>query len=72
MTENMLSWPAGPRKEDGIWAKYWYANVHKTHEFSRKVTAPVSLTGYLQELYEEALSYYEKLYTLAIKADVAQ
>jgi hypothetical protein len=23
----MLSWPAGPRPTDGVWAKHWYANV---------------------------------------------
>src|SRR4051812_23124674 len=23
----MLSWPAGPRDSDGVWAKYWYAEV---------------------------------------------
>lgn len=26
--ERMLTWPAGPRKEDGVWAKYWYHRVH--------------------------------------------
>ena len=24
----MLEWPAGPREEDGPWAKYWYHRVH--------------------------------------------
>jgi len=23
----MLSWPAGPRRTDGVWARYWYASV---------------------------------------------
>jgi hypothetical protein len=26
-TERMLSWPAGPRESDGVWAPYWYAAV---------------------------------------------
>ena len=30
---NMLSWDRGGIKEDGIWAKYWYENVHKSHAF---------------------------------------
>ena len=30
---NMLSWDRGGIKEDGIWAKYWYENVHKSHGF---------------------------------------
>lgn len=32
-SERMLSWPKGARKEDGIWAKHWYANVHKSTTF---------------------------------------
>ena len=29
----MLSWPAGKRDSDGIWAKYWYAEVEKSTGF---------------------------------------
>jgi hypothetical protein len=29
----MLSWPAGPRPEDGPWAPYWYAAVIKSTGF---------------------------------------
>ena len=72
MDEAMLNWEAGPRIEDGVWAQYWYANVHKTTGFSRKVTTPSKLKGKLLELYEEVLPYYEKLYAIAIKADIAQ
>jgi hypothetical protein len=32
-TDNMLSWPAGPRPEDGVWAPYWYDNVHRSTGF---------------------------------------
>lgn len=32
-TEAMLSWPAGPRATDGIWAKYWYGQVERTTSF---------------------------------------
>lgn len=31
--EAMLSWPPGPRATDGVWAKYWYANVEKSTTF---------------------------------------
>lgn len=31
--EAMLQWQAGARPEDGIWAKYWYHNVHKSTGF---------------------------------------
>ena len=30
---NMLSWDRGGIKEDGVWAKYWYENVHKSQGF---------------------------------------
>jgi len=38
----MLSWSAGPRPEDGVWAKHWYKNVHASTGFStyKKKTAP--------------------------------
>jgi len=26
-TDRMLSWPAGPRDSDGVWAPYWYDTV---------------------------------------------
>ena len=29
----MLSWPAGPRDADGIWAAHWYDAVHKSTGF---------------------------------------
>ena len=32
--KNMLKWKMGPKKEDGIWAKYWYQNVHNTTTFN--------------------------------------
>ncbi len=27
--EAMLSWAAGPKPYDGVWAPWWYANTHK-------------------------------------------
>jgi hypothetical protein len=29
----MLSWPAGPRPTDGVWAKYWYDSVRRSTGF---------------------------------------
>lgn len=28
--ERMLSWPAGPKPYDGVWAPWWYTTVHGT------------------------------------------
>ena len=38
-TEDMLSWKAGSRQIDGIWASYWYDNVHKTTSFGQQQTS---------------------------------
>ena len=31
---SMLSWPAGPRPTDGVWAKYWYGRVWASTGFT--------------------------------------
>jgi len=33
-TDRMLSWEIGPRATDGVWAKYWYANVERSTGFA--------------------------------------
>ena len=35
--EAMLSWKAGARPEDGLWAKYWYKSVHESTGFGNYV-----------------------------------
>jgi hypothetical protein len=59
-TEAMLSWPSGPRKTDGVWAKYWYAAVEKTTTFQpykpkdEPVPTPLKeLLGQCEDLYGE-------------------
>jgi hypothetical protein len=32
--EAMLSWPAGPRASDGVWAPHWYAGVEASTGFA--------------------------------------
>jgi len=65
--EAMMSWPAGPRKEDGVWAGYWYHSVHRSTGFKaykpKKEPFPEELKELLiecQEAYEELLSYCEQ------------
>ena len=57
----MLSWPAGPRKDDGIWAAHWYSAVHKSTGFAGKEGPLPDLSGRDLALLENALPYYEKL-----------
>lgn len=55
---DMTHWQPGPRPEDGVWAPWWYASVHRSRGFEpyRPTTAPVpeALHGLLaqcQDLY---------------------
>lgn len=59
-TEAMLSWPPGPRRTDGVWAKHWYAAVERTTGFEtyRPRTEPVppehaGLLARCEELYSQ-------------------
>ena len=64
----MLHWPAGPKKEDGVWAKYWYDNVHRSTGFERQSTSSRALPAYLEPLYTESKQYYDQLYQHSLKA----
>ena len=59
--EKMLSWEPGPRIEDGIWAKYWYDNVHKSSGFKKGSNVSTDLPLHLEELYIRSLHIYKKL-----------
>lgn len=66
--DSMLSWPAEPRKEDGIWAKYWYQSLHKStgfQSYQAKSNFPVEL----KQVLSECLPYYEKLLSEAIQTN---
>ncbi|WP_299735927.1 HAD family hydrolase [uncultured Roseobacter sp.] len=57
----MLHWPAGPRAEDGIWAKHWYAAVHKSTGFAGAEGDMPKLEPDLTPLLQDALPYYQAL-----------
>ena len=65
--ESMLSWPAGPKPEDGIWAKYWYHNVHKSTGFAPYQAKNDVLPGRLEPLLNDCLGLYDTLKTYSIK-----
>jgi hypothetical protein len=52
-TDAMLSWPAGPRDTDGIWAKHWYEAVWQSTGFqpyrAKNRPVPERLVGLLDE-----------------------
>ena len=59
--ESMLQWQAGPRPEDGIWAKHWYRNVHRSTGFARAETRQRKLRSDLAMIEAEARPYYDLL-----------
>lgn len=67
--ESMLSWSPGLRPTDGAWAKYWYKEVETSTCF-RPIdpnSAPAEpLPDWLNEVYEQCLEFYEKLYARRI------
>jgi len=65
--EAMMSWPAGPRKEDGVWARHWYHSVHQSTGF--KVYKPKTgpFPEELKELLEECREAYEELLSYSVR-----
>jgi hypothetical protein len=62
----MLSWPAGPKPEDGVWAPHWYDNVHESTRFGPPRTTERAVPPHLQPVLDEALPLYERLATYAV------
>lgn len=56
----MLSWPAGARSEDGIWAQHWYDAVWQSTGFApAEEQPPPSLPHYLAMIDEEVRGDYD-------------
>lgn len=66
--ESMLSWKAGARPEDGVWAKYWYHSVHQSTGFGKYIQKSEPFPEKLEPLLAECQPYYEQLSALAIQA----
>ncbi len=57
----MLSWPAGPRDSDGVWAPYWYASVEASTGFGPYREAADDLPAHLEDLADQCRPYYDEL-----------
>lgn len=66
-SDAMLTWPAGGRPEDGVWAPHWYQAVHRSTGFEPYREKP-GLPPELAELYEQCRPWYEKLFAHALRA----
>lgn len=67
-SERMIAWKAGPRTEDGVWARYWYKNVHASTGFQKQKSSLRPFPEQCRELLELAQPLYKELYIHAIKA----
>ncbi len=59
----MLTWPAGPRDSDGVWAPYWYSGVWASTGFTAPTQqpTPVDLPAELAPLAARCQPYYDEL-----------
>lgn len=63
----MLSWPAGKRPTDGIWAKYWYAAVEASTGFTPVQIRSESVPDSLRGLHSECDEIYQTLYQYRLR-----
>jgi hypothetical protein len=60
-TPAMLSWPAGPRESDGVWAPYWYDAVLASTGFEPRRAREVELSPHDAAVAEACRPAYEEL-----------
>ncbi|MGI9597407.1 MAG: sulfotransferase family protein [Acidimicrobiales bacterium] len=63
---SMLSWPAGPKPEDGVWAKYWYDAVHLSTGWAPWQPKQDKLLPHLEPVLARATELYGRLLPYAI------
>jgi len=69
-SDAMLSWPAGRRATDGVWAPVWYASVERSTGFGppRAPASHAQLPAHLQRIADAARPHYEKLLAFKLRA----
>ena len=60
--DEMLSWPAGKRKSDGIWGRHWYGSVEASTGFHPYEQKTGNLPFKYQDIYAASLESYKQLY----------
>ena len=67
--ESMLSWPAGPRDSDGIWAPHWYQAVWASTRFATRAEFTATLEGPAAEVAEQCQPLYQRLFDERFQVD---
>ncbi len=65
----MLDWPAGPRKSDGVWSQHWYDAVNQSTGFSNNPRPVEPLSESLQAIYQQAKPHYDFLSRFILSVD---
>lgn len=65
-TPGMLSWPAGSRDSDGVWAEHWYHAVESSTGFAAYEPKRFELDDELTELAALSRPHYEHMYASRI------
>jgi hypothetical protein len=60
--EEMLSWPAGTRSSDGVWARHWYHEVEKSTGFSPFTEPVIEISDQLQQIADASRPAYQALH----------
>lgn len=60
-TDRMLTWPAGPKPYDGVWAPHWYDQVWQSTGFGGAEGDLPDLPAEFQKLSDAAMPYYQHL-----------
>lgn len=62
----MLAWQAGPKPEDGVWARHWYANVHASTGFAPYAPKTAPFPERLEPLLAQSKPLYDILARYAL------
>ena len=57
----MLSWPAGGRPEDGVWAPHWYGAVHRSTGFAGAEGPLPPVEPAFSQVFERCMAVYDRL-----------
>lgn len=66
-SQSMLSWPAGLRETDGVWAGHWYREVAKTTSFQPYRPRHAEVPTHLREIYDRCRECYKRLYEYRLR-----
>jgi hypothetical protein len=66
-TERMLSWPAGPRDSDGVWAPHWYDAVWRSTGFQPWRPRAIDLSDHDAAVAEACRPAYEAMHARRVR-----